>query len=103
MCVQGARFRRHADIDELAETRILSAISSDIVEHIHRTMKNNKQIRGSQKLRKPERCTAVAIASEITHKRYTYVPAHVDSYGGRSSETLDASAFSKPPPWHHTA
>ena len=60
-------FSRHADIDELAESRLRSVISSDIAEHIHRTMKNNKQIRGNQKLRKPERCTVVAIASEITH------------------------------------
>ena len=66
----------HKDTTDLAQERSMLLASSLPCEHGFRAVKNNGQIKGSRKFRRPERSMGVAIGNKILDKqnRFTALP-----------------------------
>ena len=68
------KWQHHEDIDTLSRQWITGLNSSNVVELINNKQANSAQLKGSSRVRRPERAHAVALGSGILEKRYKLTP-----------------------------
>ena len=86
------------DVDRLSERFVYNVASSNIIEHLNNVQANSHQGRGTMRWRRPERCHAIALSSDILKKRFTLdMPAPCVPLA-RKHYRLDKAAFGKHSP-----
>jgi len=83
---------------DMAKEHTRGIISSVIVEDMLKHQKNTGQVKGSRRMRRPQRSMAVAIGNGLVEERYRYTAPKSEAFVGRKLTRLATSCFGVPQP-----